>query len=123
MTTTINSNGSRYAGQAPATVAELLLVLESHTLDPRFEDYGNFILLPNGPGVKFRFFGNFVDISHVFSIDTDDDAVIGALTQAIRKNQSTIAYKEARDRDREEQQRRAARASDIKRRLAKGTKP
>ena len=93
MTTTIQSNGSRWAGQAPASVDELLDVLARETLDPRFEKYGNFILRDETP---LRFWGNFLSVSHVFSIDTDDAALIERLTAAIRANQQRPAYQTAR---------------------------
>ena len=93
MTTTIQSNGPRWAGQAPASVDELLDVLARETLDPRFEKYGNFILRDEPP---LRFWGNFFNVSHVFSIDTDDPALIDRLTSAIRANQQRPDYQAAR---------------------------
>lgn len=99
----IISNGSKWAGQSPDTVGVLLEVLSKHTLDPRFEQYGNFvradtpdIYIRDGhvqaiPGA-FRFFGNFIDVSHVFNIRTDEPAIIKALTDAIEANKRTQAY-------------------------------
>jgi len=96
MTTTIISNGSKWAGEAPDSVEDLLKVLEDNALDPRFEDFGNFVYEPDSNGVT-RFFGNFFSLSHVFNLDTDEPETIKALTEAIKKNQDSEAYKEARD--------------------------
>ncbi len=88
--TTITSNGSKWAGESPDTVDELCAVLQSHTLDRIFEGYGNFVIADAGE--PLRFWGNFFDVSHVFSIDTDEPAVIERLTALIRANQQTAAY-------------------------------
>ena len=96
----------------------LLERLSSATLCPTFERYGNFIqhplyhakpgdkpgewvddterpMYPNHPGTH-RFFGNFFDYSHVFNIDTDEPELIEVLTKAIRANQATAAYANAK---------------------------
>lgn len=100
-------------------VAALLSNLAGFALDPSFEEYGNFVQVepkraiagarygewvdgpdlcyPNIPGAV-QFFGNFFAVSAVFRITTNDPAVIEPLTQAIRANQSTPAYLEARGR-------------------------
>jgi hypothetical protein len=99
MTTTIISNGSKWNGQDPDSIETLFKVLDMFALDRTFEKYGNFViiepvseagehLVPNG----VRFFGNFAEISHVFSIDTDDPELIERLTAAIRKNQQRADY-------------------------------
>jgi hypothetical protein len=88
------------------TIADLLAVLESRTLDPIFEGYGNFIeanptncnglpLYPDNPGVV-SFFGNFYNLAHVFSIYTDETETIATLTAAIRRNQQKPEYAEAK---------------------------
>lgn len=99
----IISNGSKWVGQSPDTIDTLLEVLSKHTLDPRFERYGDFvradtpdIYIRDGhsqviPGAV-RFFGNFIDISHVFNIRTDETVIIKALTDAIAANKQTQAY-------------------------------
>ena len=74
MTTIINSNGSKWAGQEPDTIETLLDVLAHHPLDNTFEPF-----FEDG-----RFFGNFRNLSHVFSIDTDDADVIAQLNSAIK---------------------------------------
>jgi len=88
MTTIVYSNGSKMAGQAPDSIGELLEVLKREPLDRYLFD-GHFIT-PHGNTV--RFFGNFLTVSHVFNIDTDDPDVIQPLTRAIRRNQRTPAY-------------------------------
>jgi hypothetical protein len=118
--TVITSNGSpRWAGEEPASIDELLQVLASTPLDPDFEHYGNFIMprpcravqayttageiewvdgdpfYPKAPGLV-RFWGNFLEMSHVFQIDTDDADLIARLTKAIRSNQRTQAYRTAK---------------------------
>ena len=62
----IISNGSKWAGEKPDNLSMLYKRLKENTLDPTFEDYGNFFYrLQNG---SFTAFGNFLDISHVFNI-------------------------------------------------------
>ena len=103
----IMSNGSKWAGEAPDSIALLLDVLSREPLDPTFELYGNFIqpdlpesYIRNGhlqaiPGA-YRFFGNFYLLSHVFRIRTDERLIIDALTAAIRANQQREDYQAAR---------------------------
>jgi len=121
----IQSNGSRWAGEEPATIAELLEALQVETLDPSFEDYGNFVesdrdlmsyitgkpIYPDNPRVV-RFFGNFATVSHVFNIDTDEPEIISSLSAAIRANQQTPSYQEIKraqvaGRVKEEEERKA----------------
>ena len=91
-TTTIISNGSKWYGEAPDSIDKLLEVLKDNTLDPRFSEYGNFII---ADGVSVRFFGNFLNLSHVFNIRTDDPSVIAKLTRAIRENLRRDDYRAA----------------------------
>lgn len=42
--------------------------------------------------------GNFLKLSHAFSLLTDDKELIEELTEAIRKNQETEEYKQAKIR-------------------------
>lgn len=102
----IRSNGSKWAGEQPDSIEMLLNVLESYTLDPCFEDFGNFAteFKPtkgwNEKNEQYKgctsFFGNFSTLSHVFNIITNDNELIQKLTEVIRANQQTEAYKEAR---------------------------
>lgn len=99
----------------------LLGMLETHTLDPRFEAYGNFIyphrqcrstrnpvtrervyedvgpMDPEHPG-DVHVWGNFFDYSYAFSIITDEPEVVERLTTAIRANQATDRYRAALSR-------------------------
>lgn len=60
MTTTIHSNGSKWAGEEPDSLDTLCEVLQSNPLDRSFEEFGNFIIKPT---VKYdrvvHFWGNF----------------------------------------------------------------
>ncbi len=92
---TIHSNGSKWHGQEPDTLDELIGVLAQHTLDPSFEDYGNFVSdHDKQPGVT-HLFGNFYGVSHVFRID-GTQAELQPIIDAIRANQATPAYQAAR---------------------------
>lgn len=98
----INSNGSRWVGQEPGDIAELIDTLENHPLDvARFGDAfiqhnpcrgiaiggGKYV---DGPQIfevdTVHFWGNFVGLSHVFSIYTNSPSVINSLECAIRAN-------------------------------------
>jgi hypothetical protein len=92
-------------GPGPAQPLEnLLALLETEPLDPRFEKFGNFY--ENYPDmadgsksdVPFYFFGNFYAVSHVFQIEIDyaDQDAADTLLAAIYKNQATDAYKKAK---------------------------
>lgn len=103
----INSNGSRWMGEEPGDITELLEALTSYKLR---EDYHYISVNPcrgvinpewryesaephyidgdrlfNAENV-YCFSGNFDDYSHVFSIYTNDPETIEKLTSAIRKN-------------------------------------
>ena len=100
MKTIIDSCGSKWKGDTPNTVAQLLALLAVEPLDPQFEDFGNFIntnpmaardggygpdgkrlyietgpCYPDMPGCV-EFWGNFYAVSHVFKIVSTDPAVI-----------------------------------------------
>ena len=115
----INNNGSKWAGESPDDVADLLAVLEQHTLDATFENCGNFITQNPCMGVInplfnyqegrnepqwidgprlfdvvciTQFGGNFLTLSHCFSIYTNDLETISKLTKAIQDNQQRPDY-------------------------------
>ena len=108
MGTHIKSNGSKWAGESPDSIEDLLQVLATEPLDPRFEDFGGFCYPLDVPGIfvdpneegkhagEWRFFGNFFKLSHVFNIDTDEPEVIQQLGEAIEANMMTEGYKKAR---------------------------
>jgi hypothetical protein len=110
----IISNGSKWAGQKLDTIEELLNVLNKYSLDPSFEQHGNFV--NNNPQwikpeakEKYKgctkFFGNFATYSHVFDIITDEPEVIEALTEAIKRNTETEEYKKHKKEYIEKEQR------------------
>jgi len=92
--TKVLANGSTWHGEQPLPLAELYARLRENTLDPRFENYGNFIMHRKDDGV--RFWGNFFDVSHVFDVVTNDPGIISTLCFAIRDNQDSVRYREAR---------------------------
>ena len=101
----IQSNGSKWFGQKPDTIEELIEVLNTYALDPTFEDCGNFYnpnpqYLKKEYAEKYKgcssFFGNFAEISHVFNITTDEPEIIRRLVEAINNNKSTSKYQEVR---------------------------
>lgn len=63
------------------TKENILKDLAEYTLDPVLEEYGNFLQL-----------------SHAFSLLTDDEKFIKEITEAIRRNQETKKYKQAKVR-------------------------
>lgn len=101
--TIINSNGSKWAGEELDTIEDLLKVLSKYTLDPKFEQYGCFIQdsgtayctdEQNERWTGYTIFGgNFFDLSHVFSIQSNDPVIVGALTAAITANRETEHYR------------------------------
>lgn len=112
---------------------ELFRALETYTLDPTFEAYGDFIsetkpeivaILNDdkSAGLDERrtvhVWGNFYDFSCVFSIYTDDDELIAKITSAVRTNKSTVAYKEARDERKQQKADQLKRERELRSRLA-----
>ena len=93
----IVSNGSKWAGEQPDSIEQLIKVLEQYPLDPTFEKYGNFIVSnPNKIDHKYAgctvFFGNFYSYSHFFNIVTDEPGIISRLTEAVKKNINSPEY-------------------------------
>ena len=79
------------------TKENILNDLAEYTLDPVFEEYGNFVYMPTWcdeeSAKKYKdltaISGNFLTLSHTFRVLTDDEELIKELTEAIRKNQET----------------------------------
>jgi hypothetical protein len=100
--TTIISNGSRWFGEEPATIDELVEILKVATLEDRFfgkyqdrreEEPKTFVLCPiSKKEGTYWFFGNFEENSHVFNIETNDAAVIAKLRAAIMANKGWKQY-------------------------------
>lgn len=99
MATLVHSNGSKWAGEEPDTIEALLGVLDEYTLDPRFEECGNFCwkMSDNTGDSRLLFFGNFATLSHAFRIETDDPETQKSLLRAIRKNQCSEDYARRRE--------------------------
>lgn len=101
----IISNGSKWFGEAPDTINDLIKVMGEHTLDPIYEKSGGIInahphWCSEKSAKKYNgctiFSGNFIDISHVFYIVTDEQPVIAQLSKVILTNINSAAYKEAK---------------------------
>jgi len=109
--TVINSNGSKWAGEDPDSIEKLIEVLKNNTIEERFFFWVDKRYLPKGQKPYFccpisedkfndeekhegffNFFGNFEEISHVFSIDTNDPKIIRELTESIQKNKGWLKY-------------------------------
>lgn len=124
MSTVVVSNGSKYAGQDPDPIGALLDVLGREPLDPDFERYGDFVMrvephIAEHYGVDHRravhVWGNFFQLSHSFSIFTDDEALVAQLVDAVRANKATDAYAEAKRVRREQADARRATLSTVRR--------
>ena len=111
------ANGSKWAGDTEDPIEVLFERLLKHVLDPRWEEcfihraYGaieggrdasgrmTFVdtgpIYPDAPGA-LRFCGNFLEVSAVFTIDTDEPETIERLTSLIRQNQARPEYQQAR---------------------------
>ena len=83
------ANGSKMSGEAPDSIETLLHVLAHHPLHRTFERV--FIQdLGNG---GWRFQGNFLTVSHVFDIRTDDPETVRLLTKAILANRRMPGFR------------------------------
>lgn len=94
--TIIHSNGSKYMGQKPDSIAKLVSVLKAHPIskdfffkrhkiyEDRIEKY-SLCPITKENGV-YRFFGNFDGVSHVFNIQTTEPKLISTLKGAIMNN-------------------------------------
>lgn len=88
MATIIHSNGSKWLGEEPDSVDQLIAVMGAHKLN----DYTHIALIPDDRpcGGGYRFCGNFDSIAHVFSIDTTDRDMIDRLVAAFRANGAPV---------------------------------
>lgn len=94
----IESNGSKWYGQEPDSIEQLVELLRTSPLDPSFEGHGNFaypIEDSNGPTGEWQVWGNFFHVSHVFRISGTKEEV-WPLVLEVRLNQDSPAYKAAR---------------------------
>jgi hypothetical protein len=82
MTTQIHSNGSKWLGQAPDPIKDLLARLEAHAVCERRTTRE---ALPAG---VVHYAGNFAEVSAVWSVFTDDPAQIAVLDAAYEKQEA-----------------------------------
>lgn len=90
MSIQIISNGSRWYGDSPATIPELIQIFADHVLDPRFEFNGGGFVHDESHD-SLRCFGNFHDTSHVFNIRGNRHE-LAELVTAIAANIASPAY-------------------------------
>ncbi len=83
---TISSNGSKWAGEEPDTIEDLIAVMAQHEINA----WGDVAYLDNTNIVRFN--GNFETASHVFSIDTDEPATIAKLKAAFNANRTRYGH-------------------------------
>lgn len=79
--------------------------LETQTLMPSLASFAHVTEAP-----MCRLFGNFVEVSGSFCIDTDDEALISRFNAAVKKNIGTARYRAAKL----EMERRAAAIADLR---------
>ena len=114
--------------EKPDTVDRILRDLAAHTLDPVFEQYGDFCdrspeWLTKEAAEKYagcvRFWGNFLEYAGVFDVITSDKEIIAKLSELIARNKATPQYIEARRvQAAREAERRAEMERDRQRRIA-----
>ena len=106
--------------ERPDTIERIARDLEEHTLDPVFEQHGDFCnrspeWMTEEAAEKYagfvRFWGNFIDYAGVFDVITSDKEIIAKLSDLIARNKATQKYIAAR-RDLE-----ASRAEERARRI------
>ena len=88
-------------------IGEFVEKLKKYTLDPCFEQNGNFMKknpkFPKNPEMTKKYkgwyslFGNFFDYSNAFSIMTNDEKLAKKLRRLIRKNQRSEKYVNAKN--------------------------
>src|SRR5664279_994680 len=94
MATHVMSNGSRWMGQPHASIEDLFELLAVSPLDDTYAPFietaplqkeSGELLYPEAPATV-RIYGNFRGVSHVFTIDTDDSALIARFAAAFVAN-------------------------------------
>lgn len=95
MSITIHSNGSKWLGEEPDTIKQLIDVLsdEASTLDPTFEDYGDFVYEEAG---TLWVSGNFYNLSHVFnvSVPIEERELLDDLVAAVESHKQSDRYQQ-----------------------------
>ncbi len=87
--TEIRANGSKMLCERPDDIDTLLRLLAQHPLHRTFER--TFIQTLTGGVTRFQ--GNFLTISHVFDIRSNDPEVVKCLTDAILANRRTRGFR------------------------------
>ena len=101
----INYKDSMPLEEQSKIISELKENLKNNTLNPVFELYGNFVnrapkwIYPES-SERFKgctsIFGNFLTLSHVFHIMTDDEQLIGELEELVAENKKRPEYQTAK---------------------------
>jgi hypothetical protein len=87
------------------SVERILKDMSEHTLDPTFEDHGDFVDRNpewDDPSIAKKYagctviWGNFWDYSGVFNIITDDQSLIDRISEAVKNNKQRPEYAAAR---------------------------
>lgn len=87
--TEIISNGCKMYGGIPDDIETLLCLLARYPLNRTFER----AFIEDRGGNAKRFHGNFLEISHVFDIRSNDPEVVGRLTEAIKANRRLPGFR------------------------------
>jgi hypothetical protein len=106
MSTLINSNGPP-SHHPKESLDHLFDLLATEPLDRKFEEFGNFLYAAGSHRHGFvkaelrdaarrdklvHVWGNFLNVSHVFNISTNDKPLLQRLSRAIRANQNRPDY-------------------------------
>lgn len=91
-TTNILWNGSKYTGEGPNPIEDLYDALGKYTLSPSLAPH----CVPSPLDQSLtHYFGNFIEFSHGFALDTNDPEVIERLNALITENVSSGVYRVA----------------------------
>jgi len=103
--TIIYNIGSKTVGQQPDTIDGLKETLKNYTLNPMFEQYGDFVNRTptwDDPELDEKFkghttiFGNFLTHSYAFRITTDDEQLISEIEALVAENKKRPEYQAAK---------------------------
>ena len=103
----IIANGSNTYPYQKSTLSDLYRLLETYTLDPVFERYGEFVnrtpcWIDGETARKYSgasvIAGNVLSYRHAFYLITDQEELIRSLERLIEKNRASPQYQAARAR-------------------------
>lgn len=87
----IRSNGSKWCGDQPDSIAKLVEVLNGeYVLDRTFEQYGNFVY--QSDDAKWNASGNFLTLSNGFNIEADTREELADIEAAIDRQRQRPDY-------------------------------